>query len=202
MERVNFVYRQQTGYVAVRRLFHVAGALAILLLVLPVIAVAALAILLEDGRPVFFVQRRVGRFERTFAMYKLRTMKRSCCADAFSPTNASDSRITAVGRILRKTSIDELPQLLNVVLGHMALVGPRPEMPFIVRRYENWQHLRHFVEPGITGLWQTACRSNIPLARPEATMLDLQYIREASAATDGRLLARTVQALFNAGGAF
>jgi lipopolysaccharide/colanic/teichoic acid biosynthesis glycosyltransferase len=201
MVQVRFVYRQRKPYLVVRRLFNVTVAVLALVFALPLLAIAALAILIEDGRPVLFMQRRVGRFERIFPMYKLRTMRKRLCVDAVSPESSRDERITRVGRWLRRTSIDELPQLVNVICGHMSLVGPRPEMPFIVKRYENWQHLRHFVEPGITGLWQTECRSRIPLARPEATILDLEYISRASARVDGMLLVRTVKAVFTADGA-
>lgn len=189
-------------YLRVRRWINAGVALAALILFAPVLVAAALAIALEDGFPVVFRQRRVGRFERPFVMYKLRTMKKDLCGYGVSPTEKEDPRITRVGKFLRKTSIDELPQLLNVIRGEMSLVGPRPEMPFIVEQYRAWQHLRHLMEPGITGLWQISERSNTPLALPEATLMDLQYIETASPITDGILLARTVKAVLTANGAF
>ena len=137
-----------------------------------------------------------------FTIYKLRTMKREHCGDRPSPTTSSDDRITRVGRIIRMTSIDELPQLANVILGHMSLVGPRPEMAIIMRKYEDWQHLRHLVTPGITCIWQTTCRKTVPLDRPEATALDLDYIRRASPMLDGALLVRTVATVVFPKGAF
>jgi lipopolysaccharide/colanic/teichoic acid biosynthesis glycosyltransferase len=199
---MTFVYRENRAFLRRRRIANALVAALVICVAVPVLVVAILAILLEDGFPVIFRQQRVGRFERPFTMYKLRTMKKEHCGDRVSPMTIADSRITRVGRWLRRTSIDELPQLVNVIRGEMSLVGPRPEMPFIVSRYENWQHLRHLVEPGLTGLWQVTHRSKVPLARPEATMLDLEYVRTASPKTDGILLARTVKAVLFADGAF
>jgi lipopolysaccharide/colanic/teichoic acid biosynthesis glycosyltransferase len=186
-----------------RRIFDFCVALLALIAVSPVLLIAALAIQLEDGGPIFFSQKRVGRFGRLFTMYKLRTMGIAVCGDALSPTHGNDVRVTGVGRILRKTSIDELPQLFNVLNGSMALVGPRPEMPFVVRqKYENWQHLRHLATPGVTGLWQATCRSSIALHKPEATMIDLEYIAKASPLTDGKIILRTVHSLISTRGAY
>ncbi len=196
------VYRENRLYMLGRRWIGACIAALALLVALPVLLVGAIAIVMEDGFPVVFTQERVGRFERRFVMYKLRTMKKALCGDAVSPSSDGDARITRVGKWLRKTSIDELPQLLNVIRGDMALVGPRPEMPFIVERYKDWQHLRHLVEPGITGLWQISGRSKLPLELPEATLLDLQYIQRVSPMTDGLLLARTMRAILSAEGAY
>ncbi len=185
------IYRPNPAAYRVRRTVDVVLALGLLSLAAPVMAAASLAILIEDGRPVVFRQRRAGRFERTFTIYKLRTMRKQDCSDRQSPADGSDPRVTFVGRFLRKASIDELPQLLNVLRGEMSLIGPRPEMPLIIGRYERWQHLRHLVTPGITCIWQATCRSRIPLDHPEATRLDIDYIRRASPALDGSLLVRT-----------
>lgn len=197
-----FLYRENHGYRRVARLVDVAVASLALAASAPLLAAAAIAIKVEDGGPIFFVQKRVGRFGRLFDVFKLRTMRTDVCGDRLSPTEARDSRITSVGRILRKLSIDELPQLVNVLRGEMALVGPRPEMPFIVRQYAPWQQLRHMVTPGITGLWQVECRSVVPLYRPEATALDLRYINSASPLTDGAILVKTVRAIFSSHGAY
>ena len=198
----SFVYRDDAVYRRRRRIVNAIVAAIVLVAAAPVLAIAALAILLEDGLPIVFRQQRIGRFERPFVRYKLRTMKKQLCGDRISPSTSADPRITRVGRWLRRTSVDELPQLINVIRGEMSLVGPRPEMPFIVRRYQNWQHLRHLVEPGLTGLWQIRERSNMPLESPEATMLDLEYVRTISPITDGRLLAQTVKAVILTHGAF
>ena len=195
-------FRHDALYALTQRAFDLAIAGAALILGSPVLAAASLAIWLEDRGPVLFRQQRVGRFGRLFTIYKLRTMRIELCGDALSPSSGTDSRITRVGKWLRKASIDELPQLLNVLRGEMAIVGPRPEMPFVVESYLPWQHLRHLVKPGITGLWQTSCRSQIPLHRPEATKIDLEYIRTASTVTDGALVLRTFGVLFSTNGAY
>lgn len=197
-----FTYREDLFRARIRRTVDVVLASLAMLVVAPLLALAILAILIEDGLPVFYAQRRAGRFERLFLMWKLRTMRASDCGDRPSPSSPSDPRVTRVGRILRRFSIDELPQLYNVLRGEMALVGPRPEMPFIVNHYENWQHLRHLVHPGLTCLWQVEFRSTIPLDRAEATALDLEYIRTASPRLDSALIARTLVALVRPKGAF
>ena len=196
------VYREDRLHHALRRTRDVLLSGAALLVALPILAIAALAIVLEDGGSPLFVQKRVGRFERLFTIYKLRTMRQAQCADGVSPTTSYDARITKVGRFLRKTSIDELPQLLNVFIGDMTLVGPRPEMPFIVQRYSRWQHLRHLTTPGLTGLWQVNYRSTVPLYRPEATAVDMDYIAARSHVVDFRLMVHTFYAIVKPKGAY
>jgi lipopolysaccharide/colanic/teichoic acid biosynthesis glycosyltransferase len=185
------IYRPNIVGCRIRRAVDVLVTLLLLVVATPIVMFACLAILVEDGAPVFFTQRRAGRFERTFTIYKLRTMRKELCGDRPSPTHVGDSRITTVGSFLRKASIDELPQLFNVLRGDMTIVGPRPEMPVIIRGYERWQHLRHLVTPGITCIWQATCRSRIPLNHPDATALDIDYIQRASPTLDGALLIRT-----------
>ncbi len=196
------VYRENPRGRRMRRAIDVTVAGALALFALPVVLFACLAIFIEDGRPLFFRQRRIGRFERPFAIVKLRTMRRADCVDRLSPTSPGEPRITRVGRMLRRFSIDELPQLVNVLRGEMSLVGPRPEMPFVVAGYVPWQHLRHLITPGVTCIWQTTDRSTIPLHRPEATMLDIAYIRAASPLLDGALLIRTIGSVLFPKGAF
>ena len=198
----SLTYRHDHGSRRVRRAFDASVAGAMLLAALPVLTIACLGILIEDGGPVFFKQKRAGRFERLFVMYKLRTMRKADCVDRPTPSNGSDPRVTRMGRFLRKTSIDELPQLINIIRGDMTLVGPRPEMPLMIGRYERWQHMRHLVTPGLTCIWQTTSRSEIPLHKPEATIMDLDYIRSASPELDGRLLARTVLSVLRPKGAY
>ena len=195
-------FREDPAYRRRQRIIDVSIALLALFLTLPLLVAAALAIWCEDRGPILFRQQRVGRFGRLFTIYKFRTMRAAECRDQFSPTSGRDNRITRVGRIIRKISVDELPQLINVLRGEMAIVGPRPEMPFIVRRYESWQHLRHLTKPGITGLWQTSVRSRIPLHRPEATRIDLEYIRTASTVTDSRIVLNTFSVLLSTQGAY
>ncbi len=195
-------YRNRHVSRRARRAFDSAFAAILLTIAAPIIALAAMCIVLEDGGPILFKQRRAGRFERLFVIYKLRTMRIDDCGDRPKGLDNSDPRVTRVGRILRKTSIDELPQLINVIRGEMSLVGPRPEMPLMIARYERWQHMRHLVTPGLTCIWQTTSRSNIPLHRPEATAMDLDYIRTASPKLDGFLIVQTVVSVLRPKGAF
>jgi undecaprenyl phosphate N,N'-diacetylbacillosamine 1-phosphate transferase len=199
---VRMAFREQTSYRRAQRVFDLVVATIALAACAPILAVAAIAIRIEDRGPILYRQRRVGRCGRYFTLYKLRTMRTEMCGDGLKPNGSTDPRITRVGRILRKTSIDELPQLFNVLRSEMAIVGPRPEQPFLVHRYQKWQHLRHLTKPGITGLWQITCRSTIALHEPAATQLDLEYIRTASLATDGRIVMRTFSALIFAQGAY
>lgn len=198
----HLTYRNRRSRRRARRVFDALFAGALLAVASPILVVASICIMLEDGGPVFFKQQRAGRFERLFVIYKLRTMRLADCIDRPKGDDASDPRVTRVGRILRKTSIDELPQLMNVIRGEMSLVGPRPEMPLMIKTYECWQHMRHLITPGLTCIWQTTSRSNIALHKPEATMLDLNYIRNASPKVDGILIMQTVASVLRPKGAF
>ena len=200
--REPMIYRHRSEIHFLRRLRDIVCAITALVLVSPILLAAAIAIYIEDRGPVVFTQKRVGRFERLFTIYKLRTMRLALCGEGISPTSGGDPRITRVGRFLRKTSIDELPQLLNVLTGEMTLVGPRPEMPFIVRRYARWQHLRHLEVPGLTGLWQVTCRKTLPLDQFAATAIDLDYIKSSSPVVDLHLIFRTIRSLVHSKGAF
>lgn len=175
------------------------GAMLLLLTFLPVMLLVALAVRARMGKGVIYRQERVGRGGRTFTMYKFRSMH----ADrrkAQAPFEGVDRRLchkrdddprhTGMGRFLRKTRLDELPQLGNVLLGHMSLVGPRPELTQVVEQYEAWQHERHLVKPGLTGFWQVSDRSG-GLAF-DAVDLDIDYLRQVSFLTDCRVLLRTI----------
>jgi lipopolysaccharide/colanic/teichoic acid biosynthesis glycosyltransferase len=196
------IFRENLRYVRIRRSFDGVAALIALVVFTPILMLACLAILIEDGGPVIFRQRRVGRFGRLFVMYKLRTMRKENCGDRHAPASRLDPRVTRIGHLLRRFSIDEIPQLINVMRGEMAFVGPRPEMPFVVRKYDDWQNLRHLVTPGITGLWQVKCRKSVPMHHPEATLLDIEYVRRASYATDAILLVKTIRTLISTEGAY
>jgi lipopolysaccharide/colanic/teichoic acid biosynthesis glycosyltransferase len=198
---IELIFREPTSYIRARRAFDVVFGLFVSIAALPMVLLASLAILVDDGGPLLFRQRRVGRCGPLFTMYKLRTMRKTMCRDDVSPTSERDARITRVGRWLRILSIDELPQLINVLRGDMTFVGPRPEMPFVVRAYEPWQHLRHLVTPGLTGLWQTTCRSTVPMHLPEATLLDLGHVRARSHRADALVLLKTVRKLISTQGA-
>ncbi|RMF18389.1 MAG: sugar transferase [Candidatus Dadabacteria bacterium] len=160
----------------------------------------ALAIKLDSPGPVFFVQDRVGRHGRIFRMWKYRTMRTDSPAYAVAPHEDSDPRITRVGRLLRKTSLDELPQVINVLRGEMSIVGPRPEMPFIVEQYNAWQRKRLDVLPGITGLWQILGRKDLPLH--ENLEYDFYYIKNRSLLLDLVIVLRTVTAVLSGKGAY
>jgi exopolysaccharide biosynthesis polyprenyl glycosylphosphotransferase len=154
----------------------------------------------ESAGPVFFRQDRVGRDGRRFTMLKYRTMITDAEPYAVAPTAEDDPRVTRFGRWLRKTSLDELPQLVNVLKGDMSMVGPRPEMPFIVEKYEPWQRRRLDVKPGVTGLWQVIGRKNLPLHLN--MQYDFYYIKNQSFMLDIEILFRTVPAVLKGKGAF
>ncbi|HSV81461.1 MAG TPA: sugar transferase [Ramlibacter sp.] len=181
-----------------RTLDMLLAALALVLLS-PVLLAAALAVWLESGRPVLFRQQRVGRGERPFVLLKFRSMVVDAPARGPWYTSDGDQRITRVGRILRRTSFDELPQLLNVLKGEMSLVGPRPDLPAQRTLYsaEHWR-LRCSVRPGITGLAQALLRS---AATPQQRLdLDLRYVREHSLWLDLKILWWTLARLSGRGG--
>lgn len=160
----------------------------------------ALKIKADSPGPVFFKQRRVGRGGQEFSMWKYRTMHVDAPAYAVAPTSDEDPRVTKFGRWLRKTSLDEMPQILNVLKGEMSLVGPRPEMKFIVDQYRPWERRRLDVKPGITGLWQVIGRKNLPLHLN--MQYDLYYIKNQSFLLDVEILVRTIPAVFKGKGAF
>jgi exopolysaccharide biosynthesis polyprenyl glycosylphosphotransferase len=146
--------KSRTLYRCGKRLLDVMGAGLAIALFAPVGVLVGIAVAMSSPGPIFFRQERVGRRGRLFTMFKFRSMYVDAPAYGHKPLAGHDRRITAVGRFLRRTSLDELPQLVNVMLGNMSLVGPRPEMPFIVEQYTPLQQQRLAVKPGITGLWQ------------------------------------------------
>jgi lipopolysaccharide/colanic/teichoic acid biosynthesis glycosyltransferase len=164
---------------------------AIALVILsPFILAAAIAIKLGSRGPVFYRQRRVGLHDREFEMLKLRTMVQgSDPVGVGTIVSRDDPRVTRAGRFLRRTSLDEVPNLVNVLRGEMAIVGPRPTIPAQVDDYTPHQHRRHEVRPGITGWAQVQGRAGIPWE--ERIELDLWYVEHRSTALDTRILART-----------
>ena len=166
-----------------------------LVLVSPLLAVAALAIKVEDGGPVFYRQIRVGKDGADFELLKLRTMVVGAeKLGAGWALNRGDLRITGVGRVLRRLSLDELPQLWNIVRGDMSLIGPRPTLRYQVEQYTSHQRRRLDVRPGLTGWAQVNGRAALPW--PERIELDVWYVDNRSAWLDLRILARTPFALF------
>ena len=178
-----------------KRALDVAGAALVLALAGPLLALAALAVKLEDGGPAFYRQRRVGLNGAEFELLKLRTMVVGAERQgAGYAVNEGDPRITRAGRVLRRLSVDELPQLWNVLRGEMSLVGPRPTLAYQVERYTPRQRRRLEVKPGITGWAQVNGRA----ARPwdERIELDVWYVEHRSLWLDLKILARTPFALF------
>jgi lipopolysaccharide/colanic/teichoic acid biosynthesis glycosyltransferase len=180
---------------ALNRGLDVAGASLGLALTSPLLALSALAIKLEDGGPVFYRQRRVGLDGVEFELLKLRTMEVGAehRGSGFA-VDAGDPRITRVGRILRRLSLDELPQLWNVVRGDMSLIGPRPTLSYQVERYTPRQRRRLDVKPGITGWAQIHGRARLPWE--DRIELDVWYVEHRSPWIDLKILARTPLALF------
>lgn len=199
-------------YFSAKRLLDIVAASLGILLLAPLLAVIAIVIKLDDGGPVFFLQTRVGHNRQPFQMIKFRTMKTDAESQLAALTQAHDAgnevlfklkndpRITAPGRFLRRYSLDELPQLFNVLLGDMTLIGPRPPLPREVAQFEPHVLRKFLVKPGITGLWQTMGRSN--LSWEESVKLDLYYVENCSAALDFSILARTFKAVLSKEGAY
>jgi lipopolysaccharide/colanic/teichoic acid biosynthesis glycosyltransferase len=185
-------------------------ALPTLLALLPLIGILALLVRLESAGPAFYGQERIGRRGQPFRMWKLRTMRAGSEQEAHREAAATwfagrshgagykslrDPRITRVGRVLRRTSLDELPQLFNVLLGDMSLVGPRPAIVYELRHYLPEYYGRQDVPPGLTGLWQVSGRHLLPAA--EMMRLDLRYVREASLWLDLSILFKTIPAVLS-----
>jgi lipopolysaccharide/colanic/teichoic acid biosynthesis glycosyltransferase len=171
----------------------------------------ALAIKLDSPGPVLFRQQRVGKHGHRFWIYKYRSMRQDAerlLGELQNKNEAQgplfkircDPRVTRVGRLLRRTSLDELPQLFNVVKGEMSLVGPRPPIPAEVEQYQDWQLGRLRAVPGITGLWQVSGRSDVPFH--DMVRLDLHYIRNWSPGLDLEILLRTIPAVLTNRGAY
>ena len=215
-DTANFMYAVRTLEEApavssvAKRAFDVGLSAVLLVLAAPVIGVAMLLVRLTSPGPAIFVQKRIGFEGRKFDMYKLRTMRRgaermqdelaSCLEDKTFLKIEDDPRVTRVGRLLRKWSIDELPQLWNVLKGDMSLVGPRPLLLCDFRKFPKREQLRRLsVKPGITGLWQVSGRSSLPDS--ERMRLDLEYVDHWSLGRDLAILARTLPVVISTRGA-
>lgn len=198
--------------VAFKRAIDLMAVAPALLLLSPLFLLMALAIKLEDGGPVLYWQKRVGLNGRVFAFPKFRSMRtdsdvvrqqiehQNQHGNSLTFKMKNDPRITRVGKLLRRTSMDELPQLLCVLQGDMTLVGPRPPMVSEVARYTLADRRRLSVTPGLTCIWQVSGRSDIPF--PKQAAMDVDYIRERSIALDLRLLLATVPAVLFGRGAY
>jgi lipopolysaccharide/colanic/teichoic acid biosynthesis glycosyltransferase len=193
----------------VKRAFDAICAISALLLLWPLFLIIALMIRLDSPGPVIYRQQRIGKNGVPFTMYKFRSMRWDPIHNVrffIRPDGTTvhklhdDPRLTHVGAWLRRTSIDELPQLINIAKGDMSVIGPRPELIEIVRTYEPWQHRRHVVKPGLTGWWQVCGRDDLPMN--ENTELDLYYVNHLSPVLDLRILLRTVGIVATGCGAF
>jgi lipopolysaccharide/colanic/teichoic acid biosynthesis glycosyltransferase len=196
------------------RVLDLVGALLALLLLSPVLLLTAVAVKVTSRGPVLFRQTRLGRDARPFVMFKFRTMRTGCSdsthrdyVTAMLRGEATavdglyklpdDTRITPVGAFLRRTSIDELPQLWNVLRGRMSLVGPRPVLPWEAELFPEWAAPRYGVRPGVTGLWQVSGRNRLTMQ--EGLALDVQYVARRGLPIDLLILVRTVAAVLRGG---
>jgi exopolysaccharide biosynthesis polyprenyl glycosylphosphotransferase len=205
-------YENSLNYSVVKRTIDIAGSLAGIILLSPLFIIIAILIKLEDPKgSVFFYQTRIGKNEKPFRMYKFRSMvsnaeeklkdllaKNEIEGAMFKMKN--DPRITKIGRFIRKTSVDELPQLFNVLRGEMSLVGPRPPLTREVAEYTAYDKLRLTVKPGCTGLWQVSGRNE--LSFKEMVELDLKYIQNRSIGADLKIIFKTFKVLLGAKDAF
>ena len=209
------------------RALDIAGALALLIVLAPLLALVSLLLKLDSPGPVLFRQRRLGRDGRPFTVNKFRTMFDGVDHDRHrefvlalisserDPARGAaegepegetpfkltdDARVTRLGRLLRRSSVDELPQLINVLRGEMSLVGPRPPIPYEVEEYPSHWFARFAVKPGMTGLWQVAGRSQVPLE--EMVRLDIEYARRRSLWLNLQIMLRTIPAVLSRRGAW
>lgn len=190
----------------IKRAFDIVFSLGVLLMTLPLFVLIGIAIKLDSAGPILFRQVRYGQFGHRFTIYKFRSMVLD--ADELVPHDQAgfyvkrpdDPRVTRVGRFLRRTSLDELPQFINVLLGDMSVVGPRPEVLWIAAQYAPWQWERVVVPQGITGWWQITGRATTPLQNN--IMADLYYVRHYSLWLDLKILLLTIPCVLSGKGAF
>ncbi|MHC3376673.1 sugar transferase [Ligilactobacillus equi] len=198
-------------YRCVKRLFDFCASLIALIPLSVIFLLIAILIKLDDQGPIMFTQTRVGRNGKLFKIYKFRSMRVNAedLLEKLKTHNQvegpmfkmkDDPRITRVGKFLRKTSLDELPQLLNVVKGDMSLVGPRPPLPAEVEQYSDYDKQRLYVTPGCTGLWQATERNNTGFSG--MVKLDLEYIQKASVWLDLKIILMTIKVIFVPNGAY
>ncbi|ENK0555881.1 MULTISPECIES: sugar transferase [Clostridium] len=198
-------YSKTIMYFVIKKIIDLLGSIIGLILLSPILIITAIAIKLDSKGPVFFIQERVGKNEQVFNMYKFRSMvidaeeklyklkdKNEMSGPMFKMKD--DPRITKIGRFIRKTSIDELPQLFNVLKGEMSLVGPRPNLPREVIKFTDYQKNKFLAKPGLTCYWQVMGRNNIDFE--DWIELDIKYIRKRNTWEDIKLIFKTVGVLF------
>lgn len=199
------------AHLIIKRVFDIMASLILMILLLPVMLIIGVAVKLDSKGPIIFAQKRVGLNGKPFIIYKFRTMVKNA-EDLFRLKvdkdnlgslvfqDKNDARVTDVGKFLRETSLDELPQLVNVIMGNMSLVGPRPEIPGVADYYNEVQRLRLRMKPGITGLAQVSGRGEIELDRTIA--YDLEYIATFDMWQDFKILLKTAAAVTKKEGAY
>jgi len=203
-------YKKSMGYFIIKKIIDVIGALCGIILLSPVMIVVAIWIKLDSKGPVFFGQNRVGQDGKAFKMYKFRSMctNAECLLDDLKSKNEmsgpmfkmkADPRITKIGRFIRNTSIDELPQLFNILNGEMSIVGPRPSLPKEVAQFTSFQKQRLIAKPGLTCYWQVRGRSDVSFE--EWMEMDIEYLAHRSIFVDIGLIFKTVGVLFGDKGA-
>ena len=196
---------EQYGYRILKRSFDIIASVIGLIALSPIFLAVAIAIKWDDGGPVFYDQIRVGKNGRKFKMYKFRSMRVNAEnemeklqehseVDGAMFKMKNDPRVTRVGKFIRKTSIDEFPQLLNVLLGQMSIVGPRPPLPREVADYTQYDKQRLYVKPGCTGLWQVTARNSVGFQ--EMVNIDLDYIQRRSIWLDLKIIFKTIEVIF------
>lgn len=196
---------KQYGYRVCKRIFDIIASVIGLIILSPVFLIVAIAIKLDDGGPVFYDQIRVGRNGKKFKMFKFRSMRvnaeneieklqKHSEVDGAMFKMRNDPRVTRVGKFIRKTSVDEFPQLINVLIGQMSFVGPRPPLPREVKNYTKYDKQRLYVKPGCTGLWQVTARNSVGFQ--EMVNIDLDYIQNRSMWLDFKIILKTIKVIF------
>ena len=178
-----------------KHLFDAVAAFFLIIIFAPLMGLIALLIKFTSRGTVFFSHKRVGLNNEQFVIHKFRSLHVDTPSYSEKPGAIDDERITPIGKWLRKTSLDELPQLFNVLKGQMSLVGPRPEMPFLAEHYESWENERHLVRPGMTGLWQLSPRRQGTIR--DGIPVDLEYIENLSFWNDFKILLRTFKVFWD-----
>ncbi|MEK5482537.1 MULTISPECIES: sugar transferase [unclassified Viridibacillus] len=209
---INVIYRPRFYAKYGKRLLDVVVSSILLPIIVLMMLIIAIALLIVSGRPIFFTQERTGLNYSNFQIWKFRTMRNDLSQrckvtdweggvpEQFVFKNSQDTRMTGIGKLLRKMSLDELPQIINVLKGEMSLVGPRPEVPEITAYYNVEQSKRLYMKPGITGLAQINGRSNIPHGRK--INYDIDYVENCSLLLDIKILIRTIRVVFSREGAY
>lgn len=185
-----------------KNLFDRIGSIILFILILPILLIIGILIKLEDGGKIFFLQKRVGKDKKIFKIYKFRTMKENApdirLADGSTFNSDNDPRVTKIGKFLRRTSLDELAQIINIMKGEMSFVGPRPDLPDHLKLYEGEEFKKLTVKPGITGYAQVNGRNDLPWK--ERFKYDIYYAENCSILLDIKIILRTICIVFTGKG--